>query len=153
VAYEEGFGVGKDYQEAAKLYRLAATNAYAGQGRAVAQFSLGVLYHEGHGVQRDWKEAVKWFELAADRGYTEAQFNAGWMYSAGEGVSEDLVKAYTWISLAQHPAAKSDGTLNPSDSAVAAKAKEVTAELAKKMKPEQLAAAEKIIKAWKPKTN
>jgi tetratricopeptide (TPR) repeat protein len=152
IAYDDGVGVQQDYKEAAKLYRLAATNPHPQEGRAIAEFSLGVLYHEGKGMPKDMKEAAKWFEMAADRGYPEAQFNIGWMYYIPQGVEENFVKAYAWITLA----ARSAGTpsvVAEADTTVAGRAREMSAELAKKMTPQQLADAERLIRGWKPRKN
>ena len=153
IAYEDGNGVPRDLKEAANLYRLATVNPHPGEGHAVAEFSLAVLYHEGRGVPKDWKEAAKLFEMSADQGYTEAQFNIGWMYYVPEGVEENFVKAYAWMRLAGRSAKGNESIVIQPDATVAGKAREISEELAKKMTPEQLAAADQIVKAWKPKTN
>src|SRR5689334_7292041 len=61
--YEQGLGVGQDFQETLKWYRLAAD-----QGYAEAQRSIGLMYSDAEGVKRDYAEAIKWFRLAADQG-------------------------------------------------------------------------------------
>ncbi len=56
--YEDGLAAYKtgDYPAALRPFRLAA-----GQGNALAQFSLGALYRLGRGVPRDYAEALRWF--------------------------------------------------------------------------------------------
>ena len=61
--YENGIGVGKDYDKAVKWYREAAE-----QGDARAQACLGVCYKTGRGVAEDVGEAVKWWRKAAEQG-------------------------------------------------------------------------------------
>jgi TPR repeat protein len=153
IAYEEGDGVARNLTEAARLYRLSITNPHHGDGLAEAQFSLGALYHEGKGVPKDWKVAAELFEAAADRGYPQAQFNIGWMYYVPEGVEENFVKAYMWIMLAGRSANGTESVVVQPDASVAGKALEISGELSKKMTPAQLAEADRMIKAWKPKTN
>ena len=63
VSYEEGRGILKDYNEAAKWYRRAA-----GQGAAKAQLNLGSLYAAGLGVPQDNVYAHMWFNIAGSHG-------------------------------------------------------------------------------------
>ncbi len=57
--YMYGEGIPKDFDEAAKWFRLAAE-----QRHRRAQFMLGVLYWSGDGVPQDYDKAVMWFRLA-----------------------------------------------------------------------------------------
>ena len=57
--YANGRGVPKDYNEAIKLYRLAAA-----QGLRVAQISLGSMYASGHGVPQDYVLSYMWLTIA-----------------------------------------------------------------------------------------
>ena len=66
--YSNGHGATKDYQEAAKWYRLAAA-----QGNASAQLALGRMYGSGQGVTQDPVRAQMWFSLAAAKGDSGAQ--------------------------------------------------------------------------------
>ncbi len=91
VAYENGFGVREDQQEAAKWFRKAAD-----QGNAKAQNSLAGMYHTSRGVLQDNKEAVKWFRKAAEQGDVRAEFNLGLMYSKEDGVPKDDAEAVKW---------------------------------------------------------
>ena len=74
--------------------------AVAEQGRALAQFNLGLIYSQGQGIPRDYQEALKWFRKAAEQGLAEAQSNLGWMYRHGFGVSRDFKEALKWYRLA-----------------------------------------------------
>jgi uncharacterized protein len=58
--YYNGWGVPKDYVEAAKWYRLAAE-----RGEARAQFLLGTMYTLSQGVPVDLVQAYLWINLAA----------------------------------------------------------------------------------------
>jgi len=95
LMYHRGQGITKDYDEAAKWYRLAAE-----QGFSKAQANLGVMYGEGHGVPQDYAEAARWFRLAAEQGNALAQHNLGLLYGTGKGVEQDCAEAYVWESLA-----------------------------------------------------
>ena len=79
---------------AAKLMRLAAD-----QGKAKAQYNLGLLYKNGRGVTHDYKEAVKWYRLAADQGNASAQNNLGVAYEQGQCVTQDYKEAVKWYRL------------------------------------------------------
>jgi TPR repeat protein len=72
----------------------------ATQGRAMAQFNLGVMYAEGQGVPQDYAEALKWYRMAAAQGLADAQFNLGAMYAEGQGVPQDDAEALKWYRLA-----------------------------------------------------
>lgn len=76
--YFDGIGVDQDYDEAAKYFRLAAEQGFAG-----AQNSLGWAYLHGMGLPPDAREAMKWFQKAADQGNTRAEVNLAWMYAQG----------------------------------------------------------------------
>ena len=65
--YYKGEDVIRDYNEAAKWYRLAAD-----QGDADAQYNLAIMYYYGQGVTQDYSEAAKWYRLAAKQGHEEA---------------------------------------------------------------------------------
>lgn len=67
VMHQNGQGVARDYQEAAKWYARAAA-----QGNAQAQFNLGTLYRYGAGVEKDLVEAYAWYDVADANGHAEA---------------------------------------------------------------------------------
>ena len=58
----------QSYEEAARLYRLAAD-----KGDADAQFSLGWLYEHGEGVPTSMTQASEWYRIAAGQGDVNAQ--------------------------------------------------------------------------------
>ena len=90
--YSEGIGVERDVAKAEKWYPLASrwfsyclcglnsggvvsawVRKAAEQGRAEAQFFLGMLYANGEDVEKDEIEAVKWYRRAAEQGNAEAK--------------------------------------------------------------------------------
>ena len=95
LMYGGGEGVAQDWAAAARWYRVAAAQNYAG-----AQHNLGVLHESGLGVAQDRAEAARLYQLAAAQGYTRAQVNLGGMYAYGEGVAQDKVAGYMWLTIA-----------------------------------------------------
>ena len=118
--------------EAANWYRLAAD-----QGKASAQFKLGVLYDQGIGVLQDYAEAMKWYLKAADQNFAPAQYNLGGMCLEGRGVPEDFVQAHMWFNLSSQA----------QDSRLTTQDRDMTARL---MTPAQIAEAQKLAREWKP---
>lgn len=86
-----GYYIGKDYTDAAKWFKKAAEQGYAG-----AQYNLGIMYAKGEGVSQSEAEAVKWFERAAEQGVAEAQCCLGYAYANGEGVVRNKSEAIKW---------------------------------------------------------
>ncbi|RAP25871.1 hypothetical protein DID78_07115 [Candidatus Marinamargulisbacteria bacterium SCGC AG-343-D04] len=76
--YISGDGVPQNFQEAVRLYTLAAE-----QGLAEAQFNLGTLFYKGKGVALVYSEkgrleqAVKWYIKAVDQELPMDQANLG----------------------------------------------------------------------------
>ena len=132
IMYDSGSGIPEDDAEAVKWYRKAAE-----QGHENAQYNLGVMYDFGRGVPKNATEAVKWYRKAAEQGQVTAQFNLGVMYSKGEGVPEDYVEAYKWANLAA-----AQGIERGQNS------KNI---LAKSMTPQQIAEAQRLSTAFKPR--
>ena len=130
VMYYEGEGVPQDYEEAARWYRKAAD-----QGNAKAQHNLGWMYTNGQGVPLDYEEAVRWYRKAADQGDVRAQSNLGLMYAGGRGVPQDYVKAYMWFILA---------SVDGNEVAISNRNA-----IEKRLKPAQIAEAQKMAKEWK----
>ncbi len=95
------------------------------------------MYHNGEGVVKDAAEAAKWFRLAADQGEALAQVNLGIMYANGEGVPRDDVAAYAWLNIAA-----------ASGNEESARLREV---LGRKMTPQQIAEAQRISSAFRPR--
>ena len=76
--------------------------------------------------------------LAAEQGLAGAQYDLGLQYLMGYGVPRDQVMAYLWFNLAaaqgdEHAAIFRD-------------------EVGKHMTPDQIAAAQRLTREWKPKT-
>jgi TPR repeat protein len=121
-----------DYAAAASWYRKAAEH-----GNAFAQERLGFQYANGLGVTQDHAAAASWYRKAADQGHAGAQERLGFQYANGLGVPQDDVTAHMWFNLA---AARGNRDAIKGRDMVAAR-----------MTPEQIAAAEKLAREWKPK--
>lgn len=130
--YWTGIGVPKDAAAALTWYTKAAE-----QGDADAQTVLGIMYSSGKDVRKDAATAVRWFTKAAEQGKADAQSLLSVMYWNGEGVAANNVLAYVWSSLA----AASGNEY----------AREGRDRIAKEMTREQIAEAQKIAAAFKPK--
>ena len=138
AAYATGEGVDQDQTEAVRRYRVAAERGYD-----LAQYNLGAMYFTGDGVAQDFAKAAHWYRLAAEQGNALAQNNLGAMYDTGEGVAEDHIQAHKWYSLS---AASLRGELGES----IASNRDV---VAKRMTPEQIAEAQRLVREWKPKSD
>jgi TPR repeat protein len=77
-----------DYGAALPHLREAAE-----QGRAEAQFLLGLMSERGQGVPQDDGQAADWYGRAAEQGHAGAMNRLGMLHRAGRGVPEDLVRA------------------------------------------------------------
>jgi uncharacterized protein len=122
-----------DFAKALREWRTLAE-----KGDARTQFYLGMLYENGDGVPEDYTKAREWYEKSAVQDDANAQFYLGLMSAFGRGGPLDVVQAYMWYSLAAehgHPRA----ALHRND-------------LAREMKPAQIADAQKRAREWKPKT-
>ena len=110
----------------------------AQQGDAGAQFKLGLLYADGRGVAINYEESAKWLRLAAEQGETEAQNSLSFAYAKGKGVGQNYVEAYKWASLAASRGIEK--ALVERDTLIA------------QMSESQIVAAERLFRAWKPKS-
>jgi len=125
-AYQKG-----DYVGAAKEWLPLAE-----AGDPAVQYNLGLLYLDGHGVPQSSAEAANWFRRSAEQDYTQAQHNLGAMYGSGQGVKRDYVQAYKWLNIC---AAKNNaGCVTQRDL------------IAKKLKPGQVAEAQRLATDFKP---
>ncbi len=111
-------------------------------GDAFAQFALGFVYDTAKGMLRDDAAAAGWYRKAADQGMAGAQYNLGAMYADGHGVPLDYVEAYKWLSVA---VARSTAA---QDRDAALRTRDL---IAARMTAEQVAEAQKLARAWKPK--
>ena len=137
LVYDQGQGGPQDYVQAVAWYRKAAD-----QGNAAAQVNLGVKYERGQGVPQDYVQAVAWYRKAADQGNASARTNLGVMYANGQGVPQDYIQAHMWWNLA------ASRYTDPTDRADAVKRRDL---VAAKMTPTQIAEAQRLASAWKPK--
>lgn len=137
-AYYYGHGVSRDYTEAARWYRRAAAHA-----NAMAQSTLGDIYYYGRGVPQDYIAAGEWWQRAAEQGVAVAQLNLGVMYANGDGVPQDYVKSHLYSNLAAAHLAPGQ------DRDIAVKNREIVARL---MSPAQIAEAQRLASAWRPKS-
>ncbi len=142
----------------------------AEQGDINAQLWLGELYEQGRdGIERNYPEAFKWLSIVGKRGQPDAQVTLGQMYEDGEGVPQDYGLAAAWYRQA------ADHTLDLGGAGVGASSlaqlyrhghaapvdyvfvyvwyaytddAEGLHEVAKKMKPTDVADAQHRIRAW-----
>ena len=73
------------------LFRKAAE-----QGKAQAQFMLGVMLEQGRGVAQNLADAARWYRRAAEQEDVTAQLNLGACYELGRGVPQDQAQAVAW---------------------------------------------------------
>jgi len=104
ICYDEGLGVARNLQEAARWREMAAYG-----GIVKAQGEMGYCYEWGQGVPRNIREAVKWYQLAAEQGDSQSKNNLAYCYQKGRGVTKDMVQAmrlYTEAAQAGDPSAQ-----------------------------------------------
>jgi TPR repeat protein len=101
LAYDNGWGVPKDYSKAKEWYEKSAA---AGNGHAMGR--LGFLYEDGRGVPKDYAEAKEWYEKGAATGAGDAMACIGFLYGKGWGVPQDFAKEKEWY---EKSAATGDG--------------------------------------------
>jgi len=87
--YEDGVGVGYDFEKALWHYRKAADQQHVG-----AQLNLGWLYYDQE--ERHNPESLHWFRKAADQGNPTAQWQIGLIYQDGDLVDLDVDCACEW---------------------------------------------------------
>src|SRR2546428_753959 len=128
--YMNGQGVLKDPEQAIKWFKASAL-----QGNSDAQFFLGSMYLL---PQKDIGEGVKWLRLSAEQGMQDAQYLLGKAYmQGGKDLPRDPVQGYMWLRLA----AKDNQKFYQD---------EIDA-LEKQMTADQIAKANALAAAWKPK--
>ncbi len=131
LMYFDGKGVDRSYVNAMKWYKQGAEKGYP-----QAQHAMGSMYEQGQGVKRDIAEAAKWYTMSANQGYVMSQNALGVIYTTGDAaLPPNPVQAYYWFTLA-----------SKEDASAATRASRMKA----RMKPEDLAAAEKLVKDFKP---
>ncbi len=131
--YERGEGVKRDPAMAEEWYRKASA-----QGNARALHNLAVLVSEGANGTPDYIGAAQLFIQAGNLGVADSQYNLGVLYARGLGLKIDLIQSYKWFALA---AAQGDTD--------AGKRRD---EVAKALRPAELASARAAVLAFQPKT-
>ncbi len=132
LMYNLGRGVPLDSSQALKWYKAAAE-----QGNPAGQCLLGTLYLSGGAVPKDTAQGLKLLKLAAEQGYPDAYLPLGLAYVNLKDVPRDDVQADMWLRLA---AAQGD-PLAPGQ----------LAKLEHQMSRNQMAKAQALAAAWKPK--
>ncbi|MBR0574011.1 MULTISPECIES: tetratricopeptide repeat protein [Pasteurellaceae] len=88
--YAKGLGVKRNYTEAIKWYKVAATGYnYFG----FPAYELGIMYRYGIGVKQDNSQAFKWFLKTSDRIGFIGGLELGSMYENGLGTEQNYGKA------------------------------------------------------------
>ncbi len=110
---------------------------YARSGNADAEELTGVLHALGLGVPEDDRRAFEWYMRAAMKGHPGAQSGVAWYYEEGLGMpAPDLVRAYLWYVLS---------TIGGDPDAAMS-----LEEIARRMTPEQIAAAQVLVDDYRP---
>jgi hypothetical protein len=96
MAYYDGKGVRRNYQEAFEKLLKAAEAGYPD-----AQNMIATYYENPPGdvIERDLARAAHWYEKAARSGNSSAQYNYAQMLKNGWGVESNLVEAYVWAAM------------------------------------------------------
>jgi len=123
--YERGDGVGRDFNEAKRLFQLAAEQGHqksgqrleqladsqngddsvvlewylplAKEGDPEAQYHIGFMYETGWGVVFNEQKAVKWYKEAASFQHDMAQLRLGMMLLVGVGGDESEEQGVQYI--------------------------------------------------------
>lgn len=90
--YRLGEGVPHSNQQAAALYRKAAT-----LNHPVAMTNLANLLMEGWGIPKNVPEALSWYRKAAALGNRSAIFSLGAIYYNGDGVPKNVSEGILWF--------------------------------------------------------
>ena len=80
MAYDNGWGVEKDFPKAMELFKQSADAGYYR-----AQYNMAASYQSGDGVEFDPAKAMDLFQKSAAQGYYAAQLALGDTYVLSEG--------------------------------------------------------------------
>lgn len=97
LCYENGTGVGQNYEKAVSLYHRAADCEYP---QAEAIFELAHCYETGHGVKLNIPRAIELYRRAAEEGDIRAALKLGDCYERGFGVEKSKERAIEWYNIA-----------------------------------------------------
>jgi TPR repeat protein len=95
LRYYEGLVVVQNYNQAFKVFNLAAAKGHAG-----AKFYVGLCYWHGTGVDKNIESALECFNVAAVNGYSTAQLVLGELYEHGVGFKKNIETAIEWYKRA-----------------------------------------------------
>jgi TPR repeat protein len=123
----------------AEAFALLGTAAMSGNPAAMAR--LGELYRDGTGTARDPASAAQWSKAAAERGSAAAMYDYAELIAHGTARAADKAEAYRWFALAARFG----------DAALQAKAGAELAKSAAPLTPQQRAAADRSVAAWRAK--
>lgn len=137
IMYENGVGEPIDLTKAFENFRFAADKGYE-----EAQRKVGMMMYEGYGTPQDYTTAVKYLIKAANQGNTDSMMTLGDCLSDTEriGAPVSFMHAHKWYNIAA-------GYGSPE---IRKKAIEKRDALVAKMKPEEVLAAHKLARKWKP---
>lgn len=110
----------------------------ASRGNKSAQAALAQMYLSGRGKPQNYALAAEWLSAAADQGDGDSQLALGDLYEKGRGVAQNFVTAHMWYNLAA--------------AVGVARADSYRDSIASRMTPQQIAEAQKLAAAWKPKS-
>lgn len=166
--YYDGFGVKRDFQEAARWFRLAAE-----QDHPEALEHLAECYYWGRGVPKDGHLAIEWHTKAAKQGHVPSMFSIIHMYEYGRGVPQDYEKSFMYLTYLAERGDRSAQYvlghkyhigrgvpvdmhqayiwLNLAAGAGRDDAADERGELEESMTLEQILKAQKVCREWKPK--
>jgi len=98
LSYFRGDGVTQDFNEAARLFKIAAR-----EGHAPSQNMFGYMHSIGRGARKSWGRAAYWWKLAAEQEYVPALYNLSTLYMNGWGVEEDPQQAIFYLEKVVQP--------------------------------------------------
>lgn len=116
--------------------------AAADAGDVSAENGLATKYSNGDEVDRNLETSFCWRHRAAEHGSTAAWLSVGISYAMGTGVKKDNVEAYKWFELVN----SAPGSAK--DSEVSQWAKEDTEQIAREMKPAEIAEGKVRARQW-----
>lgn len=140
--YRDGWGVTRDFAEAMRLYKRAAA-----KNNTTAMVVIGAMYISALGVDNNLGTALAWEERAARLGDMQGAYMAARILIQGnrdpaDNVKPDFYAAYKWFRIAERSKTSEKLTRN---------ANYFAERIAKmRLKPEEVAAADKEIAAWTP---
>ena len=127
--FEMGQGVPQNYIRACELYYSASRH-----NDVRAEFKMGVMHYHGFGTPIEYITARTFFTTAAEKGHAGAQYYLGLLYENGQKVDKIPTEAHKWFNLAA-----SNGY---------EKGAEARDRIAGKMKPEEIAKAQREAFEW-----